>query len=108
MRPIPPTLKDTPRYAFIPGATRHDYEHLCVRYAELFGTIGLASARLVLVESRDGLVIRVENSELDRLRVATASLGGLGIARVSGTLEKLRTNYLNRSSSRRPNEREGE
>ena len=109
MRPIPPTLKDTPRYAYVPDATVRDFERIEERYATLFGSVSRATARLVLVESRDGLIIRVEKSELARLRVVIASLDGpLGIARVSGTLKQLRTNYLNRPSSRGTNEREDE
>ena len=92
MRPIPPTLKDTPRYAFVPDADRSVYTRITERYAELFGSVGAGTARLVLVEERSGLVIRVEKSELARLRVVIASLeGAYGIARVSGTLEKLRS-----------------
>lgn len=109
MRPIPPTLKDTPRYAYIPDATRAVYRLIEERYAELFGVFGLARARLLLVESKRGLIIRVENTSLDELRVVIASLDGpYGIAHVSGTLEKLRTNYLKRPSSRDANEREDE
>jgi RNase P/RNase MRP subunit POP5 len=101
MRPIPPTLKDTPRYAYVPGADRALYRRIEKRYGELFGMVGIAQARLVLVEARDGLIIRVENTELANLRVTIASIdAAIGIAHVSGTLEKLRTNYLKRPSSR--------
>ena len=101
MRPIPPTLKDTPRYAYVPDADRALFRRIEKRYGELFGTVGLAQARLMLVEAREGLIIRVENTAVANLRVAIVSLDvPIGICHVSGTLEKLRTNYLKRPSSR--------
>ena len=106
MRPIPPTLKDTPRYAFVPDTSRSDYARIEERFAHLFGVFGLAKARLRLVEVKRGLVIRVENTSLDELRATLTTLPPMRIERVSGTLEKLRTNYLKQPSSRDANERE--
>ena len=109
MRPIPPTLKETPRYAFVRSGDRALFARIESRYAELFGTIGLAQARLARVEEPNGLIIRVNVDDLPRLRVVIASLeGAIGIEAVSGTLARLRTNYLKRPPSRDANEREGE
>lgn len=92
MRAIPPTLKDRPRYCFVPDADHASFERIEASFEHLFGTVGLAAARLVLVgEEIGGIVLRVDNGSLWQLRVAIVALPEpLGIARVSGTLARLR------------------
>lgn len=93
MRAIPPTLKDRPRYCFVPAADHATFERIESSFERLFGTTGLAAARLLLVgEESGGIVVRVENDALWQLRVSIVALSEpLGIVRVSGTLLRLRT-----------------
>lgn len=96
---MPPTLKDTPRYAFVPDATRKTYQQVSSMYENLFGMVGLAQARLVLVsEESGGIIIRVAHDRLDELRCAVVAIDvPTGIARVSGTLARLRENLVSGS-----------
>jgi len=112
MHPPKPTRKQKRRYAIV-SFNRDDLaysemkEVILENYRLLFGSVGLAEARLLFLKNSDNsLICRINTESLDRLKAVILSITNYKrknlsgrILLVSGTLKALRAKFFKASSA---------
>jgi RNase P/RNase MRP subunit POP5 len=83
---LKPSLKENKRYLLVETeASRHEIENAVLEY---LGSLGYAKAGIMFVDDK---TIAVNREEVDKVRAALCAYHKLiRVARVSGTLKKLR------------------
>ena len=82
---LKPSMRDKKRYLFLEGKfTKKEVEGAILKY---IGVLGFAKASPMWISDK---ILAVNRKEIDKIRASLVFLDGLKIAKVSGTLKKLR------------------
>ena len=85
MKMIPPTMREKKRYFLLKEINEKKIEKAILKFV---GELGYAEANPQFVRKQPYLILSVNHYMLDKIRTALA-LSGIGVIRVSGTIEAL-------------------